>query len=123
MVWNQRNKACVNQQVVPLHQVPEQAKQMLAQFKANLQITKVQVTDSSNGGLRWRSLQAVLVKINFDGAVFNESNKSRIGVVIQDNNEAVSASCSKKIHQTYKPKEIEALAALKAVSFALELGF
>ena len=30
MVWNQRNKAHVNQQVVPLHQVVEQAKQMLA---------------------------------------------------------------------------------------------
>ena len=28
----------------------------------------------------------------------------------------------KKIHQAYKPEEIEALAALKAMSFALELG-
>ena len=33
------------------------------------------------------------------------------------------ASCSEKIHQAYKPEEVEALAALKAVSFALELGF
>ena len=123
MLWNERKKARVNQQVVPLHQVAKQAKQMLAQFRANLQITKVQVTDSSNGGSRWRSPQDGLVKINFDGAVFSESNKSKIGVVILDNNGAVLASCSKKIHQAYKPKEIEVLVALKAMSFALELGF
>ena len=76
MVWNQRNKAHVDQQAVPLHQVAEQAKQMLAQFKANLQITEVRITDSSNGGSRWRSLQASLVKINFNGVVFNELNWS-----------------------------------------------
>ena len=123
MVWNQRNKARVNQQAVLRHQVAEQAKQMLAQFKANLQNTKVQVTDSSNGGSRWRSPQAGLVKINFDVAVFNEFNKSGTGVVIHDNNGVVLASCLEKIHQAYMPEEIEALAALKAVSFALELGF
>ena len=44
-------------------------------------------------------------------------------MVIQDNNGVVLASCSKKIHQAYKPDEVEALAALKAVTFAHELGF
>ena len=33
------------------------------------------------------------------------------------------ASCSEKIHQAYKPDEVEALVALKAVTFARELGF
>ena len=33
------------------------------------------------------------------------------------------ASCSEKIHQTYKPDEVEALAALKPITFARELGF
>ncbi|XP_075674751.1 uncharacterized protein LOC142643927 [Castanea sativa] len=123
MVWNQRNKACVNQQAIPLHQMVEQAKQTLAQFRANLQITEVQVTNSSNKGLRWRSPQDGLVKINFDGDVFSESNMSGIGVVIRDNNGVVLASCSGKIHQAYKPEEIEVLAALKAVSFVLKFGF
>ena len=35
MVWNQRNKAQLNLQAIPLHQVVEQAKEMLAQFRAN----------------------------------------------------------------------------------------
>ena len=33
------------------------------------------------------------------------------------------ASCSQKIPQVYKAEDIEALAAFKALSFALELGF
>ena len=35
MVWNQRNKAQLNLQAIPLHQVVEQVKEMLAQFCAN----------------------------------------------------------------------------------------
>ena len=86
MVWNQRNKA----------RVVEQEKQKLSQFRANLQNTEVQVTDSNVGGSRWRRPQDGLVKINFDGAVFSESNQSGIGLVIQDNNGAVLASCLEK---------------------------
>ena len=123
MVWNQRNKVRVNQQAVPLLQVAEQVKQKLAQFRADWQNTELQVMDSNIGGSSWSSPQDGLAKINFDGAIFSESNQSGVGVVIQDNNGAVLASCSEKIHQAYKPDEVEALAALKAVTFAHELGF
>ena len=63
------------------------------------------------------------MKINFDGAVFGASNMSGIGVVIRDSNGAVLASCSQKIPQAYKAEEIKVLVALKALSFAFELGF
>ena len=33
------------------------------------------------------------------------------------------ASCSEKLHQAYKPDEVGALVALKAVSLARDLGF
>ena len=123
MVWNQRNKVRVNQQAVPLLQVAEQVKQKLAQFRADWQNTEVQVMDSNIGGSSWSSPQDGLVKINFDRAIFSESNQSGVGVVIRDNNGAVLASCSEKIHQAYKPDKVEALTALKAVTFAHELGF
>ena len=83
----------------------------------------MQVTNSNIEGSRWSSPQDGLVKINFDGAVFSESNQSGVGVVIRDNNGAVLASYSEKIHQTYKPDEVEVLATLKAVTFARESGF
>ena len=87
-----------------------------------MQVTEVQV-NSDNGGTRWRSSTVGFVKINFDGIVFRESNMSGIGVVIRDNNGVVLASCTKIITQAYKANEIEALAALKALSFAYKLGF
>ena len=59
--------------------------------------------------------QAGFVKVNFD--------KSSVGVVIKDNNGAVLASCSEKNFQASKAEETEALAALKALTFAHELGF
>lgn len=78
---------------------------------------------NSNGGNRLRAPQASFVKVNFDDAIFGDSNKSGVGIVIRDNNGAVLASCSEKIFQAYKVEEIEALAALKALTFAHELGF
>ena len=56
---------------------------------------------------------------------YSKGNQFQVAaiVVIRDNNGVVMASCSEKIHQAYKPDEVEALAALKAVTFARELGF
>ena len=77
--------------------------------------------NSGNGGSRWMCLQTGLVKINFDGVVFNEY-MSGMEVVIWVNKGAILASCSEKIHQAYKADVIEVLAAMKALSFAFELG-
>uniref|UniRef100_A0A7N2R3V7 Uncharacterized protein n=1 Tax=Quercus lobata TaxID=97700 RepID=A0A7N2R3V7_QUELO len=112
----------LNLQAIKLHQVAEQAKEMLVQFCANQQVPEVQIMNSGNGGSRWRYLQAGLVKINFDGVVFSESHMSGIGVLIRVDKGAILASCSEKIHQAYKADVIEVLVAMKAVSFALELG-
>ena len=46
-----------------------------------------------------------------------------IGVVIRNHDGAVMASCAEKLNQTYKVEEIEALAALKALQLANDLGF
>ena len=78
---------------------------------------------NGTGDNRWQAPQAVFVKVNFDGAVFGELNKSGVGVVIRDNNGTILGSCSEKLSQAYKAEETEALAARKALMFAHELGF
>ena len=78
---------------------------------------------NGSGGNRWQAPQAGFVKVNFNGAVFGELNKSGVGVVIRDNNGAVLVSCSEKLTQAYKAEETETLAARKALMFAHELGF
>ena len=83
----------------------------------------MQIRSNNPGGNRWQAPQAGFVKVNFDGAIFGELNKSGVGVVIRDNNGAVLASCSEKLSQAYKAEETETLAALKALMFTHELGF
>ena len=60
------------------------------------------------------------MKINLDGAVFSNENKSGINVVIRDCSGLVLASCSKIVQQAYNSSEIEALAATTALSFATD---
>ena len=68
-VWNQRNKVRLNLQAYPLHQVTEQIAELLAQYRANIEASSMQVKSHGNGGNRWRASQAGFVKVNFDGAV------------------------------------------------------
>ena len=53
---------------------------------------------------------------------FSNENKFGLGVVIRNNFGLVIASCSEKLSKAYTCEEIEALTAVKALSFALELG-
>ena len=107
----------------PLHQVVEQTRAKLAQYRADIQCLEVQVVSNGNGGNRWRAPATGFVKVNFDGAIFGDSSMSGVGVVIRDTNGAVLASCAEKIGHAYKADETEALAALKALTLAHELGF
>ena len=60
-------------------------------------------------------------KINFDGAIFRQENKSRIGVVIHDHTGAVIASLPQTIAPALQPIEVEAIAAARALEFVEEI--
>ena len=93
------------------------------QYRADLQVSEVQVECSGRGGNRWTAPPNGFVKINFDGANAESSRMFGVGVVIRDSEGAVLASCAEKLNQPFKAEDMEALAALKALSFAHELGF
>ena len=122
-VWNRRNKACLNLQTSPLHQVVAQSWTRLEQHHANIHVSEVQVGSNGTGGNRWKAPPIGFVKPNFDGANSDVSRLSGVGVLIRDSDGAVLASCAEKIDQVYKAEDTEALAALKALTFAHELGF
>ena len=60
---------------------------------------------------KWKPPNVTDFKINFDGAVFRQENKSGIGVVIRDNSGVVIASLAQLIEPAFQPIEIEAIAA------------
>ena len=63
------------------------------------------------------------VKINYDGAVFNETGEAGIRVIIRNSLGAVMASLSQRIPFPHSVEAVEATAARVAVQLALDLGF
>ena len=122
-VWNQWNKARLNQPVIALYRVALVSKAWWQDFRAQQVDTDEIVRQCDRAeGKRWRLPFMELVKINFDGAVFANENKSRIGVVIRNDEGLVLASCAKKIPVAYSGCEIETMAAVAAFSFASDIG-
>ena len=64
----------------------------------------------------------MLVKINFDGAIFKTENRSGIGVVIRDHTGAILASLAQSFSPALTPVEIEVVAVARALEFGLETG-
>ena len=59
-------------------------------------------------------------KINFDGAMFNESEEARIGVVVRDSSGQVALA--KKVGKPCNTELLKMLAVRRAVIFATEIG-
>ena len=70
----------------------------------------------------WQPPPSTCFKINFNGATFVAKNKSSIGVVIRDSQGMVIGFLSQLLPQEFQAVEIEALVALRALEFSLELG-
>ena len=62
------------------------------------------------------------MKINFDGAWYNESEKAGLGVVIRNGEGQVLAAMSEQIVKPPSVELLELLVARRAVSFAIEMG-
>ena len=71
---------------------------------------------------QWRPSDLHCLKINFDAAVFRRSSLAGIGVVVRNNAGEVEGALSSSISMAQSVADLEALACLKAVQFALELG-
>ena len=61
-------------------------------------------------------------KVNVDGAVFAQAQRSRVGAVVRDYDRQVTTTSSKLILQPLGPLEIEAKAMEISVSFAWDVG-
>lgn len=70
--------------------------------------------------MTWKPLNPSMFKINFDGAVFKNDNKSGIGVVIRDHQGLVIASLAQQLSHAFQPLKIEVLVAAQAITFDVE---
>ncbi|XP_030924722.1 uncharacterized protein LOC115951707 [Quercus lobata] len=71
---------------------------------------------------QWRPLEPHCFKVNFDAAVFRASCLVGLGVIVRNNRGEAMGALSASIPLAHSVADLEALACLKAVQFALELG-
>ena len=63
------------------------------------------------------------MKINFDGAMFGESDEAGLRVVIHNTEGQVMAALPEKIKKPHSVQIVELLATRRAVKFSIETGF
>ena len=63
------------------------------------------------------------VKVNFDGAIFQDEWQAGLWVIIQDHQSTCCEALNSLIPQPLTVMDVKTLAALKAVKFAAQLGF
>ena len=71
---------------------------------------------------RWMRPVRCRFKVNYDGAIFQNSAEAGLGVVIRDHTGQAIATLSQKIKYPHSVEATEALTARRAVQFAVDLG-
>ncbi|KAK9997765.1 hypothetical protein SO802_017368 [Lithocarpus litseifolius] len=71
---------------------------------------------------KWEPPPSPSLKINFDGAVFRDKDEAGLGVVVRDSHGKVIASLVEKIQLPSSSDEVEALAAVRAITLTMDLN-
>ena len=120
LLWNKRNHDRNHPPSEQYSQIWTRAQTVLHEYLAVTTEEKAEKLKPPQ--TRWRLPITNYYKMNFDGAIFKESNSGGIGVVIRDHIGMAIATLSQKVHGTHTVEMIEALAARRAIIFAKEVG-
>ena len=119
-LWNRRNNLRLGKPALPLDKVLEFAQErMMGSETTNVP----PLHPHGQSTTHWTAPEANEFKINFDGATFADRDSARIGVVIRNDAGLIMASLTQQIPLLASVIEVEALAARRALEFALQLGF
>ncbi|XP_050255142.1 uncharacterized protein LOC126701039 [Quercus robur] len=118
-IWCRRNKVRLNEPVIPLNKIADEALHYLRTYRNGHSKEK---RKTPRGKIKWSPPPSGMFKTNFDSAVFEESGEAGIGVVIRNSAGEVMASLSEKIPLPATVEAVEMLAARRAVRFVQEVG-
>lgn len=119
-LWNRRKKVRMNEVVLAMERLFDQAVQLLQEFQ-NAHPAQPKAVHPVRPP--WKSLDPSELKTNFDEAVFDDLNSAGIGVVVRNSQGDIMAALSEQIPMPSSVLMLETLAARRAVLFIHELGF
>ena len=109
-VWHHRNKSRLQAVTIPLNRLVVFVETYLQNYAAG-HGQRLPPVRSAVGVVKWRPSSENVVKINFDGALFGESDCAVLGVVICNSEGVVLVAFSEKI---VKPQIVELVEILAA---------
>ena len=120
-IWNQRNLVLHGGKIQNPSILIRRARDYLVGFKDK----QSQLATSATTGLvqEWRPPMGLAFKLNFDAAIFVNTNSSGVGVIIRNSLGEVLAGLSARGPFVASREEAEVLAFRKALEFALDTGF
>jgi ribonuclease HI len=119
-LWQRRNKIRLHQEVDSINQVGLQAKSYLEEYMSENELSKSKPQPAL--AVRWMPPRKHKYKVNYDGAVFKETNEAGIGVIVRDSFGLVMASLTQKVRFPHSVPSIEAWAVKRSIQFVLEIG-
>jgi ribonuclease HI len=119
-LWQRRNKLRLNQEVDSINHVGLQAKSYLEEYMRENEPSNPKPQPAL--AVRWIPSRKHRYKVNYDGAVFKETNAAGIGVIVRDSSGLVMASLSQKVRFPHSVPSIEAWAVKRSIQFVLEIG-
>ena len=121
-IWFRRNQLRTSSKPFPLSQIIPSARQTLQEFHEVHPAAPAQISTPHQPRPKWEPPPTSLLKINFDGAIFRETEEAGLGVVIRDSHGQVLASLAEKIKLPSCSDEVEALAVVRAITLAMDLN-
>ena len=118
-IWSRWNKLHVGEGVWPLNKISGVARRHLQEFQQVRHCPSKKVCAQRP---RWKPLDAGLLKVNFDGAIFDDLRAIGIGVTVRNEHGEVVAALAEQIPIPDSIFTLETLAARRVVLFARDLS-
>jgi ribonuclease HI len=122
VIWQRRNKLRLNKPAEKAENVGIFARGYLEEFSQSQNHLALVPRQPPQPVVRWQKPSQCCFKVNYDGAIFKNSDEAGLGIVIRDITGQAIATLSQKIKYPQSVEATEALAARRAVQFAIELG-
>ena len=113
-IWYRRNKNRFKEPCIPPNKIFEAPQTLLLEFQAK---PSRQPPSAPPAGVKWKAPILDFYKVNYNRAIFRESNEAGIGVVVRNENREVMASLAERITMVVSVEVLEAL-AFRKTSFA-----
>ena len=118
-IWYRQSQVRFKEVACPLNCIDQLSKERKSKFQ---NLHPVRPKQQHVMHTKWKPLDLGCFKVNYDDAIFLEVGRVGIRAVIRNSDGVVMASLSQQIPQPATIAQVEAIAARRAVKFALEIG-